>query len=195
MKKKLLLVLGTGALAILMSSCFLLQSFTILDYTVARGQLTKARFNIRPSHEDPGAQLRAYQFVLVGVTTPDISVGKAVWGSNSQFNGPLTMGANGAIATSIGSDCSSNGLNYNSITGITWKGYLTPQKINDRGLVEKKAVVDVNIKAKASASVGSSYTVMGIAGAWTDVNDDQTVDPGDSFICWGIGTSGLYVKS
>ncbi len=195
MKKKLLFVLGAGALTILMSSCFLLQSFTIVDYTVARGQVTKARFTIRPSHEEPGAQLRAFQFVLVGVGSSDLAVGKGVWGSNGQFNGPLTMAANGAIATSIGSDCSSNGLNYNTITGITWRGYLTPQKINDRGLVEKKAVVDVNIKAKDTASVGSSYTVMGIAGAWTDANDNQTVDPADTFTCWGIATSAIYVKS
>lgn len=48
MKKKLLLVLGVGALAITMSSCWILQSFTMLDYTLNIGQGTKAQFTIRP---------------------------------------------------------------------------------------------------------------------------------------------------
>ena len=194
MKRKLLLPLA-GAMALLMSSCFFVTSFTIVDYTLDIGQTTKARFTLRPSFEAEGSWLRAYQFVLVGVSdTSAIAVGKGVWGTNGKFNGPLTMSVNGAIDDSIGSQCSSNGLSFNEITGMTWKGYLTPQKVNDRGLVEQKAVVDVNIKAKAGASTGTAYQVMGIAGAWIDDGDD-IVNGTDTFFCWGFGTSALYVKS
>jgi hypothetical protein len=132
--------------------------------------------------------------VLVGVAdTAAIGVGKAVWGTNGKFGGPLTMSSNGALDDSIGSQCSSNGLSFNEVTGMTWKGYLTPVKVNDRGLVEQKAIVDVNIKAKDAASVGSAYQVMGIAGAWLDDGDD-IVNASDTFFCWGFGTSAVYVK-
>jgi hypothetical protein len=195
MRKKLLFPLAGGAIALLMSSCFVLQSFTIVDYTLNIGQTTKARFSIRPF--DKVSEVRAFQFVLVGLSSSsasDIGRGKAVWGTNGRFNGPLTMPANGAIATSIGTDCDSNGLNYSEIAGMSWKAYMTPQKINDNGLVEQKAVVDVNITPKDTATPGGTYTVMGIAGAWVDNNDNDTVDPADAFVCWGIGTSALFVK-
>jgi hypothetical protein len=192
MRKKVGFALGGTALTFLLSSCWLLQSFTVLDYTVDIGQTTKAQFTLRPW--DEAFKQNQFQFVLVGVDDATaLSVGKAVWGTNGTFGGPLTMPNSAALPGAIGSDCQSHGLDYASITGITWKGYVTPNAIRDRGLVEKKALVQVNIKATTDASVSVDYVIMGIAGTWVD-DGDGLVNAADSFTCWGLATTGVYVK-
>ena len=194
MRKRLSFALGAGVLTLVMSSCFVLQSFTVLDYTLNKGQTTKARFTLRPM--DVSLAMNEHQFVLVGVSTGgDISVGRAVWGTNARFGGPLVMAANGGLHAAIGSDCSSNGLNLASITGITWRGYITPVPIRDRGLVERKAIVDVNVKATVNADSTVNYTVMGVNGVWDDSNSNDTVDSNDAFFCGGIATSSVYINS
>lgn len=193
MRKKLSFALGAGVLTLVMSSCFVLQSFTVLDYTLNKGQTTKGRFTLRPMNV--GLAMNEHQFVLVGVSTGgDITAGKAVWGTNARFGGPLVMAANGGLAAAIGSDCSSNGLNFANITGITWKGYITPVPIRDRGLVERKAIVDVNVKATINADSTVNYTVMGVNGVWDDDGND-IVDSNDTFFCGGIATSSVYINS
>jgi hypothetical protein len=191
MKKKLLLMLGVGALAITMSSCWVLQSFTVLDYTLDIGQGTKAQFTLRPMAD---LNDRQFAFVIVGVTDSSaIGVGAARWGTNGQFNGPLPMAVNGALPGAMGSQCGSNGLNFNTVTGMTWKAYLTPQKIRDFAQVEKKAIVQVNIKAKAGATTNTNYSLIGVSGVWVD-DGDGIVNSSDTFVCNGIVTSSVAIN-
>jgi|SRR5688572_6411814 len=191
MKKKLSLMLGVGALAITLSSCWVLQSFTVLDYTLNIGQGTKAQFTLRPMADQNDRQ---FAFVVVGVSdTNAIGVGKATWGTNGQFNGPLVMPVSAPLPAAMGSQCQSNGLNFNSVTGVTWKAYLTPQKIRDFAQVEKRAIVQVNIKAKAGATANTTEQLVGVSGIWVD-DGDSVVDSGDSFVCNGIATSGVAIN-
>ena len=191
MKKKLSLMLGVGALAITLSSCWVLQSFTVLDYTLNIGQGTKAQFTLRPMADQNDRQ---FAFVVVGVSdTNAIGVGKATWGTNGQFNGPLVMPVSAPLPAAMGSQCQSNGLNFNTVTGVTWKAYLTPQKIRDFAQVEKRAIVQVNIKAKAGATANTTEQLVGVSGIWVD-DGDSVVDSGDSFVCNGIATSGVAIN-
>jgi hypothetical protein len=196
MRKKLSFALGIGALTLLMSSCFVLQSFTVLDYTLTPGQGTKVRFTLRPTTESFGATPQ-FQFVIVGVETgTNMVVGKATWGTNGLFRGPLPMPVSGALVAAMGSPdsaCSRNGIDLADITNITWKAFITPQKIGDGNLFDKKAVVEVNIKAGASAPTGENHIVMGVSGEWQDINTDDIVDAGDGFDCSGIASSPVYV--
>jgi hypothetical protein len=194
MRKRLSYALGAGALALFMSSCFVLQSFTVLDYTLTVGQSTKAQFTLRPSDQTAGPNYR--QFVLVGRSSSDISALTAKWGTNGTFGGPFVMPSNASLPTAIGSDCASNGIDYASITGMTWKGYITPLIVRDRAMVEQKALVQVGIKATASATPGNLYTIIGISGAWIDDGDDIPENNADDiFFCNGIGTSAVYIKT
>ncbi len=191
MKKKLLLVLGVGALAITMSSCWVLQGFTVLDYTLNIGQGTKAQFTLRPMAD---LNDRQFVFVIVGVSnTSAIGVGAGTWGTNGQFNGPLPMVVSAPLPAAMGSQCESNGLNFNTVTGVTWKAYLTPQKIRDFARVEKRAIVQVNIRAKAGATTNVNYQLVGVSGIWVD-DGDTTVDSDDTFVCNGIATSSVAVN-
>jgi hypothetical protein len=193
MRKKVGFGLGAMALTFLLSSCWIMQSFTILDYTLTPGQATKAQFTVRPTDTTAGPNLP--QFVLVGVPTGgDLTVQQGTWGTNGLFGGPMAMSANGNLATAIGDDCQSNGINFASLTGMTWKGFITPEVIRDRGQVEKKAIVKVGVKAAADASTGSFWTVIGVSGAWSDDGDDIP-NAADAFFCNGIGTSAVFVKA
>jgi hypothetical protein len=198
MKKKLSFALAAGALTLLMSSCFVLQSFTVLDYTLTPGQGTKVRFNLRPTSVAafPGRQ---FVFVMVGVESPagsQVTVGKATWGTNGLFGGPLPMPANGALLGAMGGgDCASNGIDYTTITGIVWKAFITPQKINDGNKFEQKSVVDVTIHAAGGATTDTNHTIIGISGEWIDNNANDTVDGADFFGCTGIASSPVYVKA
>ena len=202
MKKKLLLMLGAGALTVVMSSCWALQNFTIGDYTLTPGQTTKAKLTLRPM----GAAYKtvftgARQFVIIGVgtlggDTTDIGVSNARWAVNGQFGGPLAMGVENDIVTSLASgDCAQSGLDFTDITGVTWKAFATPTNKNDGGQVEKKSVIEVILKAKAAAvDAGENYTIMGVVGAWKD-DGDGTPEPtasGDSYVCWGIATGSVH---
>jgi hypothetical protein len=191
MRKKLLLMLGVGSLVITMSSCWVLQSFTVLDYTLNIGQGTKAQFTLRPMAD---LNDRQFAFVIVGVSnTGAIGVGKATWGTNGQFNGPLVMTVSAPLPAAMGSQCEANGLNFNTVTGITWKAYLTPQKIRDFAQVEKRAVVQVNLRAKAGASTNTNYQLVGVSGIWVD-DGDSIVNASDTFVCNGIATSSVAIN-
>ncbi len=132
--------------------------------------------------------------MVVGVSdTNAIGVGKATWGTNGQFNGPLTMLVSAPLPSAMGSQCQANGLNFDTVTGVTWKAYLTPQKIRDFAQVEKRAVVQVNLKAKAGATANTNEQVVGVSGIWVD-DGDTTVDSGDSFLCNGIATSSVAIN-
>ena len=63
----------------------------------------------------------------------------------------------------------------------------------DKQLVGKSAVVQVALKAKATAAHHDNVTVVGIFGAYLD-NGDGIINPADSFVCGGIGTSAVYIK-
>ena len=108
----------------------------------------------------------------------------------------MPMPANGALPGAMGAGiCASNGLDYADITGIVWKAFITPQKIQDGDKFEQKAVVDVTIHAAAGASTDTNHTIIGISGEWIDQNANDTVDGADFFGCTGIASSPVYVKA
>jgi len=203
MRKRVGFALGGMALTLLMSACWALQSFVIADYTLTPGQATKAKFTMRPmgsSYVVSGMR----QFVLIGVGAlvigedTDIGVSNARWGVNGQFGGPTPMGVENNLVTALGTDCQASGLNFADITGVTWKAFATPTNKNDQGKVESKSVIDVALKAKAAeVDAGENYTIMGVAGAWSDDGDgnpEPSAD-GDSYICWAIATGSVHVKA
>jgi hypothetical protein len=199
MRKKVAFAVGAAALTLLLSSCFVLQGFIVLDYTLTPTQTTKARLTLRPSNFDnqigPPATGPQYEFVIIGVSdSGDLSAQTARWGTTGTFGGPLVMTTNGALIAAIGSGCGSNGINLQDLTGFTFKAYVTPIKIGDGAKYEKKAIVDVGIKAQADATPGDEWTVVGIAGEWVDDGDD-TPDGGDFYSCHGIGSSLVHIKA
>ena len=203
MRRKVGLVAGAVGLAFLLSSCWLLQSFNIADYTLTPGQSTKVSFTLRPMEGSLAVSGR--QFVIVGVSVigfsgadSDIAVPKATWGTNGKFGGPQTMAAtNGIVSALAPGSCAQAGLDFTDITGVQWTAFATPTNKSDKGKVEKASVVEVTIKAKASeVAPGRSYTVMGIAGLWTDDGDgvpEPIATSDDGYICWGIGSGGVHI--
>lgn len=198
MRRKLGVAVSLFALTFLLSSCFLVQSFSVLDYTLNPGQQTKARFTLRPSNLDnltgppiTGAQ---YEFVILGVPSGgELSVQNGRWGTNGKFGGPLLMSINGGLVAAIGSQCTSNGLNLQEITGVTWKSFITPVKIRDRNQFEQKAVVEVNFRAKATAEGGEPSQVFAVAGEWVDDDLDDIVDSDDLFACSAIESAWVHI--
>lgn len=198
--KKLVTAAGIAAMAFVLSSCFVLQGFSILATSLTPGQSTKVQFVLHPLQEARdylGEPIRTkYQFVVVGVpNNGDLKAGAAKWGTNGKFGGPQNMPASAALANTVstGSECVSNGLDLSAITGVTWKGYITLTPINDRGLVDQKAVVQVNLKAAADATAATSNVVFGAMGTWED-DGNGTIGAEDDFFCMGISTSSVYVK-
>ena len=196
MRKKLGFGLLGGAVALLLSGCFMLQGFVVLDYTLSPGQKTKARFTLRPSNFDQevaGISGPQYEFVVIGVAnSSELAVTTAKWGTNGDFLGPLAMPANGTLLAAMEGTCNGNGINFGDITGITWKLFVTPVKINDRNRYERKAVVEVGIKAKATATAGNEEEILGVAGEWFDDGDDAP-DAGDVYLCEGIETGVVHI--
>jgi hypothetical protein len=203
MKKKLFVTIGIGVLTLVLSSCWALQNFTIGDYTLTPGQTTKAKLTLRPM----GSAYRtvftgARQFVIIGVgalggDNTDIGVSNARWAVNGQFGGPLPMGVENGIVTSLAAgDCAQSGLDFTDITGVRWKAFATPTNRNDGGQVEKKSVIEVLLKAKAAAvDAGENYTIMGVVGAWKDDGDGNPEDAAstdDQYVCWGISTGSVH---
>src|SRR5262245_15452821 len=186
-------------LALLLSACFTLQGFNILDYSLAPGHATKVRFTLHPSNFDneagpplTGAQ---YEFVIVGVPdTSDLTAQKAKWGTNGQFGCPVPLGLNGSLIAAIGSACASNGLNRQNMTSMTFKAYVTPNKIADKNKFSKSAVVEVGLKAQADASPGDNWQVAGIAGEWID-DGDNIPNGGDIFGCEGMGFGVVHIQA
>jgi hypothetical protein len=195
MRRKIGFGLGGTVMVWLLSSCFMLNGFILLDYTLKPTQVTKARFTLRAtsfeSANPDGFRGAQYEFVLVGVTTDGGLVSQtARWGTTGTFGGPMTMASNGTLLTAVmSSGCGSNGLDVNEITGMTFKAYVTPQKIGDGNKFEQKAIVEVGIKAKADATPGNEWNVIGVAGQWWDDGDDTPESGPDIFFCHGIGTS------
>lgn len=203
MRKKLGTAVGAVALTFVLSSCWALQSFGVLDYTLTPGQSTKARFVLRPAAGDAGG---TRMFVIVGVgavglaaADEDIAVTKATWGVTRTYGGPTPMAVESNLVTAMGMDCSASGLNFANIGGVLWKAFATPTNKNDNDKFEKKAVIDVVLKAKAAQlDVGSNYSIMGVAGSWIDDGDGNPEDSGstdDSYQCWGISTSAVIGKA
>jgi hypothetical protein len=193
--KKLMLTAGVGAMAFLLSSCFVLQSIGLTVGAVSPGGSTKLVLTVRPSSatKDP-TYSKMYQFVLVGVDTPaDVSIQGSKWGTNGKFGGPLNMPVSSSLATSIGTDCDASGFTYSTLTGITWKGFITPNPINDRQLVGQTAVIQVGLKAKAGATHKDNVSVIGLTGAWLD-DGDGILNSVDSFLCTGNGSTFMYIK-
>jgi hypothetical protein len=190
--KKLRVIGALGVAVLVLSSCFAMAGFVILDSSLAPGQATKARFSVRPYVPGAGGYR---QFFLVGNTSPsDISVGKGVWGANGNFGGPENMEALAALAAALDAsgDCSAGGLDFSTVYGsFTWKGYATRDVVG--GNVNKTATVDIAFKAKAGAANEVSVNVMGITGAWDDDGDGVPESADDSFYCTGNATTNVWI--
>lgn len=192
--RKAVIVGVAGLMALLLSSCFMMQGFSVLATSVQQGKATKAQFVLRPASTTANKEK---QFVIVGVPTGgDLIVGKAVWGTNGKFGGPYNMSVTANLPGLVASEgaCNSNGLNFASVTNIAWKGFLTPNKVGDKGQVSSKVVVQAVVKAAADAGVDSNYTVLGVTGQFVD-NDANGPDTGDFFGCTGIASVSLYVAA
>jgi hypothetical protein len=205
MRKKISFALGAGVLTFLLSSCWVMQSFVIVDYTLDPGQSTKARLTLRPMGDDY-AVTGFRQFLIIGVSAgligddTDIGVNNARWGVNGQFGGPLAMGVENDIATSLApGDCAQSGLDFTDVTGHIWKAFATPTNRNDQGKVGQKSVMDVALKAKAAAvDPGENYSIVAVAGGWNDDGDGTPEASGssdDSYVCWGLATGSVHAKA
>ncbi len=183
MRKKALFGLLALPLALVLSGCFVLQGFWIKSNTIAAGEKgTKAVFQIQPLK---GSGDTAYQFFLVGVDDAnDLKATKGKWGVNGVFGGPYPLPGSSNLASIIGGDCTSNGFNLADVTGMTWKGFVTPEPVNDRNKVKKDVIVEVGLKAVASATAGAE-PVIGVTGAWGD-DGDGVPEASDAFYCTGV---------
>jgi hypothetical protein len=193
MKKRLLGVVAIP-LVLMLSSCFSLQSFSLLNGALAPGGLTKAQFVVRPASTVKNSFSKLYQFVLVGVDTPsDVSVGKATWGVNKKFGGPQNMPVSSVLPTSIGTDCDTTGFTFSGISStLTWKGFVTLNPMPDHQAVTQKSVIQVVVKAKGTATHQDTVTVVGLTGAWLD-DGDGIVNAPDTFACTGNASTSLFI--
>jgi hypothetical protein len=92
--------------------------------------------------------------------------------------------------------CGANGLSFDQITGVTWKGFTTATKVADKGKVGTSAVVDVLLSAKTTATTGQRDAVIGVTGRWVDDGDGVVESPpADLYFCTGIATSSVYVAA
>ena len=201
MRKKLGLALGIATLAFALSSCWVLQAFSIADYTLTIGQTTKAKITVRPMGSDY-AVTGYRQFLLVGVSAgaigddTDIGVSGARWGINGQFGGPLAMGVEDIASVLAPGDCAQSGLDFTDVSGHLWKGFATATNKNDQGKVGSKSVIDVTLKARSGADLGENYSIVAVVGGWHDDGDgtpEDSASTDDSYICWGIATGSVHV--
>lgn len=190
------MLLAAATLPFLLSSCFVLNDFWVGAPTLAPGVKTPAYFILYPATTTPTT---TYQFVLVGVDDPtQLGIGRAKWGANGTFGGPMPMTAEPNLANILGAAqgiCEANGLDFANITGLTWKGFRTPVRINDKGKVGRPAQVTVGLKAKIGATPDTRVSVVGVTGVWADNNSNGTLDPAgtDGYLCTGIGSSSTYI--
>jgi hypothetical protein len=199
MRKKLL---GFAAipLVIVLSSCFTMTSFSVLKVALAPGGKTTARFTVHPHMAEANPPYsKAYQFVLVGVSNgvqsgnPALSVGKAKWGANGKFGGPQGMPVSSNLASAIGTDCDTAGFDFSGVSGsVTWKGFMTLNKIADKQKVGTSTTIDVAIKAISAAAHGDMVLVVGATGAWID-DGDGVVNSSDEFDCSGNATTWVNI--
>ncbi len=102
--------------------------------------------------------------------------------------GRTTLGVAANLATIIGDQCSSNGFNLADVTGMTFKGYVTPNVVNDKDKVNKDVIVQVGLKAVGGAAAGTE-PVIGVTGMWIDDDAAGVIgapDAEDSFLCSGV---------
>ena len=195
MRKKALLGLLAIPMALLLSSCFVLQSFVILANSIAPGGKTKVVFTLHAATTTTGLPLK--QFVVVGVPDGgDLAAKKTTWGRNGTYGGPYRMPANAALpaALAASSDCDGNGFDFAAVTGVTWKAYVTPTNVNDRGKVNKDVVVQTGIRAVPGATSDTSAQILGVSGGWQD-DGDGIPEPGDdAYNCGGFGMVNLHVR-
>jgi hypothetical protein len=191
MRKKALIGLLAIPLVLLLSGCFLLQGFWIKSNQISvGGKGTKAVFEIRPADLDNDI---AHQFFLVGVDdSADLKATKGTWGVNRVFGGPYRLTVHADLITTIGTDCDTD-FDLSGISGITWKGYATPDAVNDRDKIKKDVRVEVGIKATATATDGD-HEVIGVTGAWFD-DGDGVPEASESFQCLGSGQVAVNVKA
>jgi len=202
-KRKLVYPLLAAGMAILLSSCFVLQSFSILATSISPGDRTKAQFVLHPMQRGKmlsGVNIRnRHQFILVGVwNTGQLTIGKATWGTNGRFDGPEAMPVSPDLAQALSDNgvCVQDGLSFEQMfTGgtLTWKGFMTNGTVNDKGKVDVKAIVQVVLRAAGNADAGN-YPVYGVTGGWID-EGTAGVDSGDSFYCTGIASSNVFIKN
>lgn len=192
--RKALFMVSAASLAFLLTSCFVMQGFSLLAGAVDAGGKTKAQFVQRPLTT---AEERDFQFVVVGV--PDdgnLTIGSATWDVKGAFSGPVPMAAVAGLPAAMATvgTCTSSGLAFESITGTTWKAFMTPTKVRTQGLVDTSTISQVVVKATAGATTGTNYNVFGVAGVWYD-DGDGGVDVDDTFACSGIASAMLYVRA
>jgi hypothetical protein len=180
-----------AGLVLVLSGCFVMQGFTLKNYALSPGGKTKAVFTLRPASTSANTNK---EFVIVGVETGGpTTIGKATWGVNGTYGGPKAMVLEAGFAAAMGTQCARNGFQFADVTGVTWKAFLTPTKVNDRGTVGTKSVVEVGINVKAGASGDDTTSLIGVSGSYSD-DGDGTVDSGDSFTCAGVAQVALYVR-
>jgi hypothetical protein len=189
--KKLLAVPLVAGLVLVLSGCFVMQGFTLKNYALSPGGKTKAVFTLRPASTSANTNK---EFVIVGVEAGGpTTIGKATWGVNGTYGGPKAMVLEPSFVAAMGTECASNGFQFADVTNVTWKAFLTPTKVNDRGTVGTKSVVEVGINVKAAASSDDSTSVIGVSGSYSD-NGDGTINGADTFLCTGVSQVALYVK-
>jgi hypothetical protein len=191
--KRLISAAGIAGMAFLLSSCFVLQGFSVLANKIAPGGTTKAQLTLHPNTTSPDS---GYQFVVIGVDdSNELKALKATWGTNGKFGGPFAMSVSAPLPQAITDSgaffCKSNGFDYTTLTGLTLKGYITPNKVKDKGLVNTKAILQVGIKAVGDSTSGEK-AVIAITGKWQD-SGDGIVNSDDTFYCTGIAQVSVYV--
>lgn len=192
MKRKVMVGVLAGVVALVSTSClFSMRGFTVLKGSIKAGDSTKAQFLLHPTSTE---KLRGYQFVLLGTDRTDaITTQRPTWGTNGTFGGPVKMLGSSALPGALTTaDCTSSGISFSELAGFTWKGYLTPTQVGNRGAPGKTVIVEGGVKALAAAP-DALANVAGVTGQWVD-DGDGLVNGADSFLCMGIAITNIYVN-
>lgn len=191
--RKLLVTAGIGSLAFLLSSCFVLQGFSIGKGALSPGQSTKINMTVHPWLASGNPFSRAYQFVLVGVDTPaDLGVGGATWGTNHKFGGPKPMVVQANLYSTLGTACDGTGFSLSALSSNTWKGFVTQTPIKDKQLIATSVKISVGLNAKGGAASGDYVQVVGVTGIWQDATGDGLTGD-DTFGCTGNGSGAVTI--
>jgi len=124
---------------------------------------------------------------------PAMAVLSATWGANGKFGGPQSMPVSANLASSIGTDCDGAGFDFSGLSGsVTWKGFMTLNKIADKQRVGTAVTIEVGVKARAAAVSGDVALVVGTTGAWID-DGDGVVNGVDEFRCFGNASTWVNI--
>lgn len=187
-------LLAAAALPFLLSSCFVLADFWVTSPVLVPGQKTEAYFVLYP--EDRSSE-KLHQFVIVGVDdATQLGIGKATWGVGGTFGGPQPMVVQPNLDDAlVAATCSSNGIDFSQITGMTWKGFTTATPIADKGKVGTAVQIRVNLAAKGTATPDTRHYLLGATGVWLDDGDAIVESNGDdAYACFGISTSSVFIS-